>query len=433
MNHPQLPRGPPPLSTLSHSFDDTPSSAHTSTSSSSYSATPRSTNSISDLPFTPNHHHRRIMSPSIHTHLPPPSVPSTFLPSYYPESRNNDALPSHLASSAESATRSTYSLGSSGHLLDGVAMKSPPRQPRHTAIPTYEISSPDAATRSLLPAGWDRSEKSWNYWGPSCHLDLPDSLLKTVQSRSSSPRDGGGSGAIDQHATSPPHNIASPQPHVVFHPPRRSFSVNGSDAVPNSSGYPGMLYDNVPLPDGMNITSWGASGPEGRVSGDDYAQVLAIYQHILSALPHVQPSTTAASPGGAPFDHLVSLAIEAQDIISGQSTEEHTPDAPPSQTPIVESRSTSATEVRRGPTTMTTGRNQPGAGGGAEAKKGTTKCLGCGATETPEWRRGPMGPRTLCNACGLVHMKLQRKRRKQEEKAAAAAAAAAAGAVNGSK
>lgn len=33
-------------------------------------------------------------------------------------------------------------------------------------------------------------------------------------------------------------------------------------------------------------------------------------------------------------------------------------------------------------------------------------CLGCGATETPEWRRGPMGPRTLCNACGLVFAKL---------------------------
>lgn len=31
--------------------------------------------------------------------------------------------------------------------------------------------------------------------------------------------------------------------------------------------------------------------------------------------------------------------------------------------------------------------------------KSQTKCLGCGATETPEWRRGPMGPRTLCNAC----------------------------------
>jgi hypothetical protein len=49
-------------------------------------------------------------------------------------------------------------------------------------------------------------------------------------------------------------------------------------------------------------------------------------------------------------------------------------------------------------------------------------CLGCNATSTPEWRRGPLGmsraritmtilmadlgPRTLCNACGLVYAKL---------------------------
>ncbi|KAH9943844.1 hypothetical protein B0H21DRAFT_695152 [Amylocystis lapponica] len=37
-------------------------------------------------------------------------------------------------------------------------------------------------------------------------------------------------------------------------------------------------------------------------------------------------------------------------------------------------------------------------------------CLGCSATSTPEWRRGPMGPRTLCNACGLVYAKLIKKR-----------------------
>lgn len=30
---------------------------------------------------------------------------------------------------------------------------------------------------------------------------------------------------------------------------------------------------------------------------------------------------------------------------------------------------------------------------------GSASCLGCGATDTPEWRRGPLGPRTLCNAC----------------------------------
>ncbi|KAM7260275.1 hypothetical protein ACFE04_016016 [Oxalis oulophora] len=29
------------------------------------------------------------------------------------------------------------------------------------------------------------------------------------------------------------------------------------------------------------------------------------------------------------------------------------------------------------------------------------KCLHCGSEETPQWRAGPMGPKTLCNACGV--------------------------------
>ena len=28
-------------------------------------------------------------------------------------------------------------------------------------------------------------------------------------------------------------------------------------------------------------------------------------------------------------------------------------------------------------------------------------CLSCGTRTTPEWRKGPIGPKTLCNACGL--------------------------------
>ena len=52
--------------------------------------------------------------------------------------------------------------------------------------------------------------------------------------------------------------------------------------------------------------------------------------------------------------------------------------------------------------------DRPGssAANGQGAVAGNPVCLGCGATETPEWRRGPMGPRTLCNACGLVFAKL---------------------------
>ncbi|CAG8532723.1 14906_t:CDS:2 [Acaulospora morrowiae] len=38
------------------------------------------------------------------------------------------------------------------------------------------------------------------------------------------------------------------------------------------------------------------------------------------------------------------------------------------------------------------------------------RCQSCNIQETPEWRRGPDGARTLCNACGLHFAKLNRKR-----------------------
>ncbi|ANB13141.1 Gat2p [Sugiyamaella lignohabitans] len=41
-------------------------------------------------------------------------------------------------------------------------------------------------------------------------------------------------------------------------------------------------------------------------------------------------------------------------------------------------------------------------------------CHQCGITDTPEWRRGPDGARTLCNACGLYHAKLVKKKGETE-------------------
>ncbi|KAI9795988.1 MAG: hypothetical protein M1833_006564 [Piccolia ochrophora] len=52
---------------------------------------------------------------------------------------------------------------------------------------------------------------------------------------------------------------------------------------------------------------------------------------------------------------------------------------------------------------------------GSEAKKRRGRaappgrCHSCNRAETPEWRRGPDGARTLCNACGLHYAKLTRK------------------------
>ncbi|OBZ65666.1 Cutinase gene palindrome-binding protein [Grifola frondosa] len=36
-------------------------------------------------------------------------------------------------------------------------------------------------------------------------------------------------------------------------------------------------------------------------------------------------------------------------------------------------------------------------------------CVTCGRTDSPEWRKGPTGPKTLCNACGLRWAKKVRK------------------------
>ncbi len=38
-------------------------------------------------------------------------------------------------------------------------------------------------------------------------------------------------------------------------------------------------------------------------------------------------------------------------------------------------------------------------------------CSFCGTQTSPEWRKGPNGPKTLCNACGLVYSKMVKTRK----------------------
>ncbi|KAL5340821.1 hypothetical protein BJX70DRAFT_95520 [Aspergillus crustosus] len=42
--------------------------------------------------------------------------------------------------------------------------------------------------------------------------------------------------------------------------------------------------------------------------------------------------------------------------------------------------------------------------------KGEYQCADCGTSDSPEWRKGPDGPKTLCNACGLRWAKKEKKR-----------------------
>lgn len=51
---------------------------------------------------------------------------------------------------------------------------------------------------------------------------------------------------------------------------------------------------------------------------------------------------------------------------------------------------------------------------GRQGSRELIRCHQCGTHETPEWRKGPEGSRTLCNACGLFHAKLVKKKGEAE-------------------
>ena len=59
----------------------------------------------------------------------------------------------------------------------------------------------------------------------------------------------------------------------------------------------------------------------------------------------------------------------------------------------------------------------------AHVDKSMLVCHFCGRKETPEWRKGPSGPATLCNACGLQWAKKQKAQRRSAGAAAVPAAA----------
>ncbi|XVF48543.1 hypothetical protein PTKIN_Ptkin03bG0199200 [Pterospermum kingtungense] len=53
------------------------------------------------------------------------------------------------------------------------------------------------------------------------------------------------------------------------------------------------------------------------------------------------------------------------------------------------------------PVKTTSSKKKNGGEGGGVANSDGRKCLHCATDKTPQWRTGPMGPKTLCNACGV--------------------------------
>lgn len=50
-----------------------------------------------------------------------------------------------------------------------------------------------------------------------------------------------------------------------------------------------------------------------------------------------------------------------------------------------------------------------------QSEVSVSKCTSCGRTDSPEWRRGPSGLKTLCNACGLRYARSLANRQRRHE------------------
>ncbi|KAK6907339.1 hypothetical protein I203_101331 [Kwoniella mangroviensis CBS 8507] len=514
-------------------------SSGSETTSSPYIPTPLSTTSITDLPLPKIKQSHRVHQQqpqgqsSIHE---PPGIPSTFLPSYYSESRIPHALHSSLSPFQanripnipeldENLSRHNPSIWenmsrSGPHqfdLLEGITLPCSPSgaafasSSRKTVTDTDEndmggsgsggyrrgtalmdFADKPTVTPVTIYNSWSVVDKSGNgtdnnnssenngglpAWQPGPSSTSASQLTRSElglsqKSTSASPYHSHAQTNPNpspryqpyQHqriisnaasASQSPANMGSmlpppnPNPNGVTMSMGRSWSEPTlPENTPHSAGYPGIMYTNVPLLEGyMSTPPFGGRAVDSvQVGPDEFSQAYEIYYHMLSAIPFITPSTQSQcqsqnqlelSPASKQiqmqstprqtFDSLIQLAAESHHLLTGSAAPMPSQFLGPNYGLQRGKRRNSDPDVGPGlnaipPSGITPSDSEiPPSGSN---KKSVPKCLGCGATETPEWRRGPMGPRTLCNACGLVHMKLQRKKKKAEEKARAAAATA---------
>ena len=218
--------------------------------------------------------------------LDQPIVPSTFLPSYYPDSRERLPLPSQrnmaslktrsISHTAQDVDRISASGPSNRHLLDGVKFEtSPPRPSRPTInTPTYDIS-PTAYTRNLYP--------NINPWVPKKRGEWNE-LPFEIEGGSGSTSHYGHSSSLS-HTNPPFSSSSSPAPprqgdsklttNASFDsfsiPNSRPYAANSNPVSNQGNGnYPDALYGNTSIPDG-GMANWNTD--ESKVSGEDYARV----------------------------------------------------------------------------------------------------------------------------------------------------------------
>ncbi|KAB8259115.1 hypothetical protein BDV32DRAFT_60050 [Aspergillus pseudonomiae] len=249
--------------------------------------------------------------------------------------------------------------------------------------------------------------------------------------------------AYEYSAPTSAGSIASPNGYGPF-PQNFSFQ---SQPPPNAPAYP-VAYDTRPYG-----TTWKSGVPEmarveemkaghtgraiaGQIPGDSVKRHLDVYdvetslneiaemstrtldfsRHYAARAHQSQRSGPVVMPSLQEVEEMLSVQRRNQDALlrirAAVVSQEH---ALAEQ--MAQRKAFKAGGVRDDDHMAMYQDEYKGSGGfaGPDSKKRRGKaappgrCHSCNRAETPEWRRGPDGARTLCNACGLHYAKLTRK------------------------
>nr|CAB3474228.1 unnamed protein product [Digitaria exilis] len=134
---------------------------------------------------------------------------------------------------------------------------------------------------------------------------------------------------------------------------------------------PGMFLPEAPVPAK-------ARSKRSRAAPGNWSSRLLVLPPPPASPP--SPASMAISPAES--------GISAQEAFHGNK-----PSSKPSN------KKKDASPQPQPPSSAASGGAQPGGGSAASAEG--RRCLHCETDKTPQWRTGPMGPKTLCNACGV--------------------------------
>ncbi|GAA6007102.1 hypothetical protein JCM10207_001508 [Rhodosporidiobolus poonsookiae] len=136
------------------------------------------------------------------------------------------------------------------------------------------------------------------------------------------------------------------------------------------------------------------------------------------------PSTPSEAPGGYPQGGMNGLNEYGQPVPLHTPGSEHPPPPPPVSAPaasnavVIADPATIPVPPPPPPGSQSGKRPPKQRPDGPVYKPNQKACESCGTVNSPEWRKGPTGAKSLCNACGLRYARSVARQKKQAEAAA---------------